>query len=84
MSPAVIALSPNALSADGRLLTSLLPRAAWFNPPGVTDTVTGRITRIPSDSLSDYHSIGWTTDGHVIAVKIGIRATLWKFQPAPR
>jgi hypothetical protein len=84
ISPAAHAFSPNALSADGRLLTSLLLRDAWFNPPGVTDTVTGRITRIPSDSLSDYHSIGWTADGHVIAVKIGTRATLWKFQPAPR
>ena len=69
ISPAAIALSPNALSADGRLLTSLLPRDAWFNPPGVTDTVTGRITRIPSDRLSDYHSIGWTADGRVIAVE---------------
>jgi WD40-like Beta Propeller Repeat len=77
-------LSPNALHADGQLLTSLLLRDSWFNPPGVTDTLTGRTTRIPADNLSDYQSIGWTPDGRVIALKIGLRATLWKFQPVPR
>ncbi len=81
---APLPLSPNAFQADGRLLTSLLPHDSWFNPPGVIDTVTGRITRVPSDNLSDYQSIGWTPDGQVMALKIGLRATLWKFQPAPR
>jgi eukaryotic-like serine/threonine-protein kinase len=81
---APISLSPNALHADGRLLTSLLPHDSWFNPPGVVDTVSGRITRIPPDNLSDYQSIGWTPDGQVMALKIGLRATLWKFQPVSR
>ena len=84
ISSGAMALSPNALNADGRLLTPLLLRDSWFNPPGVTDTVTGRTTRIPSDNLSDYHSIGWTPDGHVMALKIGLRSTLWKFQPVAR
>ncbi|MBI3667197.1 MAG: protein kinase [Acidobacteria bacterium] len=83
-SVAPIALSPDALHADGWLLTSLLLRDSWFNPPGVIDTVTGHITRIPSDNLSDYQSIGWTPDGQVMALKIGLRATLWKFQPVSR
>jgi len=26
--------------------------------------------------------MGWTKDGEVIALKNGLRATLWKFQPA--
>jgi hypothetical protein len=81
---APLPLSPNALNADGRLLTSLLLRDAWFSPPGMIDTVTGRITRIPSENLSDYESLGWTPDGQVMALKIGLRATLWKFQPIPR
>ncbi len=70
------------LSADGRLLVPLAPRDSWFNPPGIIDTATGRITRIPSDNQSDYRSMGWTRDGQVIALKNGLRATLWKFQPA--
>jgi eukaryotic-like serine/threonine-protein kinase len=81
---APISLSPNALRADGRLLTSLLPHDSWFNPPAFIDIATGRITRIPSDNLSDYQSIGWTPDGQVMALKIGLRATIWKFQPVPR
>jgi hypothetical protein len=75
-------LSTSGLSADGRLLVPLAPRDSWFNPPGVIDSATGRITRIPSDNQSDYRSMGWTRDGQVIALKNGLRATLWKFQPA--
>jgi hypothetical protein len=77
-------LSPNALYADGRLLAQTSPRDSWFNAPVVVDTLTGRVTRIPSDSLTDYQSIGWTPDGQVMALRIGTRATLWKFQPMSR
>ncbi len=80
----VVTMSPNALNADGRVLTSTTLRDSWFNPPGLIDTATGRTRRIPSENLSDYQSVGWTPDGHVMAVKIGLRSTLWKFQPAPR
>jgi hypothetical protein len=30
------------------------------------DTVTGRVTRIPSDNLSDYQSIGLTSGGQFV------------------
>jgi hypothetical protein len=77
-------LSSSGLSADGRLLAPLAPADSWFNPPGVVDTATGRITRIPSDNQGDYRSMGWTRDGQVIALKNGLRATLWKFLPSSR
>jgi len=35
----------------------------------------GRITRIPSENTSDYQLIGWTLDGKLMALKIGLRAT---------
>ncbi len=76
------AFSTDALNVDGRLLVPLAPRDSWFNPPGVIDTATGRITRIPAENLGDYRSLGWTRDGRVIALKNGLRATLWRFQPA--
>jgi serine/threonine protein kinase len=84
VSPASLQMSPNALNADGRLATQLLLRDSWFNPPAVTDTATGRITRVPSDNLSDYQSIGWTPDGRLMGLKMGLRATMWKFQPVRR
>jgi hypothetical protein len=63
----------NAMNAEGRLLVPLLLRHSCFNPPGMIDTAAGRVTRIPSENLSDYQSIGCTPDGHVIALKIAPR-----------
>jgi hypothetical protein len=74
-------LSPNALSADGRLLQPLGESDSWFNAPGLLDTATGRITRIASDDVSDYHSMAWLPEGRILAMHIGLRSTLWKFQP---
>ena len=77
-------LSSSSLSTNGRLLVPLSPPDSWFNPPAVIDTATGRLTRIPSDNQSDHRAMGWTRDGQVIALKNGLRATLWKFQQASR
>ena len=74
-------LSPNSLSADGRLLFPLQPRDSWFNPPGLIDTATGRVMRIASDDVSDYHSMAWLPDGRILALRIGLRSTLWRFHP---
>jgi hypothetical protein len=74
-------LSPNALSADGRLLHPLEASDSWFVPPGLLDTATGRICRIASDDVSDYSSMAWLPDGRILAMHIGLRSTLWKFQP---
>jgi tRNA A-37 threonylcarbamoyl transferase component Bud32 len=78
---APLPLSANALDIRGRLLTALLLRDAWFVSPAIIDTVTGRITRIPGDSVSDYSSMAWTPDGYVVALKLGLRPTLWRFRP---
>jgi predicted Ser/Thr protein kinase len=77
-------LSTSGLSVDGRLLVPLAPRDSWFNPPAVLDIASGLITRIPSESQGDYRSMGWTRNGQVIALKNGLRATLWKFRPTAR
>jgi len=70
-------LSPNALSADGRLLEPLDLRDSWFNPPSLIDAATGRLTRIAADDVS----MAWLPDGRIIALRIGLHSTLWKFQP---
>ena len=77
-----IALSPSALSADSRLLLPLSPRDSWFNAPGLLDTATGRLTRLPSDDVSDWQSMAWLPDRQIMALHIGLRSTLWRFQSA--
>jgi hypothetical protein len=81
--PAVMGLpiETSALSADGRPLFPLQPRDSWFNAPGMLNTATGRLTRLPSDDVSDYQSMAWLPDGQVVALHIGVRSTLWRFQP---
>jgi hypothetical protein len=72
--------STGSIDARGRLLVSLLLADSWFNPIGILDTVTGRITRVPGDSLSDRQSAVWTPDGRILATQLGLRATIWRFQ----
>jgi len=74
-------LSPNSVSPDGRLLFPLQPSDSWFSPIGLIDTATGHVTRIASDDVSDYHSMAWLPDGRILALRVGLRSTLWKFQP---
>jgi hypothetical protein len=50
-------LSPNALSADGRLLQPLESLDSWFKARALLDAATGRITRIVSDDVSYYKSM---------------------------
>jgi hypothetical protein len=38
---------------NGRLLTTLVPRDSYFNPPGVTDTVTAASRRIAEFSIPE-------------------------------
>jgi hypothetical protein len=74
-------LAPGALNMDGRLLLPLQPLDSYFNPPGLLDTVTGRLTHLPSDDSSDYHSMAWLPDGQIAALHVSLRSTLWRFQP---
>ena len=74
-------LSPNSVSADGRLLFPLQALDSWFSPIGLIDTATGRVTRVASDDVSDYHSMAWLPAGRILALRVGLRSTLWKFQP---
>jgi eukaryotic-like serine/threonine-protein kinase len=70
-----------SVDAKGRALFSVSPLDSWFNPLAILDTATGHITRVPGDNLSDHHAALWTPDGHIISTQIGLRATIWKFQP---
>lgn len=73
-------IGPNAIGRDGRILMPL-GSSTWYWPPGAIDPLTGRITRIPVDYVSDIHVLGWTPDGKVMALGLGFRSKLWKFTP---
>jgi hypothetical protein len=74
--------SSESIDAKGRLLVSLSPFDSWFNALGILDTNSGRIDRVPVDSLSDHHSGVWTPDGGVLYTEVRMRATIWKFLQA--
>ena len=74
--------SSESIDAKGRMLVSLSPFDSWFNALGILDTKTGRIVRVPVDSLSDHHSGVWSPDGGIYFTEVRMRATIWKFLPA--
>ena len=73
-------LSPGSWNPDGRLLVSL--HDSWFTGPAVLDTSTGRVQPLPFDNGSDYSSLGWLPDGRIMALRITLRSTLWRFTTA--
>jgi len=69
------------LRTDGRLLVVLAPLDSWFFVPGILDTNTGRITRLPTDQASHTRGLSWTPDGRIVEVRESVRSALWRFQP---
>jgi hypothetical protein len=79
-----VALSPNALRKDGRLLLLVAPLDQWFTLPAILDTHTGRITRVHSPELPNAAYASWTTDGQIVGVSRRPATTLWRFQPVEK
>ena len=77
---APIGLSPNALHRDGRIVCLLAPPDSWFFLPGVSQA-SAKLQPIPIDYQGDFHSMGWTPDGQVVALIQVLRARIWKFTP---
>jgi sugar lactone lactonase YvrE len=75
--------NPGAIGKDGRILTPL-GTSTWYQPPGMLDPATGRLTRIKTDYVTDVHSIAWTPDGQVMALGFDLRSTMWRFQAEGR
>jgi hypothetical protein len=69
---------------DNRLLVCLALPDSWYFAPGWIDISTGQMTRIPIDYLGDFHYLGWTDGGQIVAGAQDFRSTLWKFRPQSR
>lgn len=74
-------ISPGTIRGDGQMLVALNVADSWFNPLALLDLKTGRITRLAGDNASDLHSPAWTPDGGIIANRLGLVSTIWKFSP---
>jgi hypothetical protein len=75
-------LNPTAIGRDGRIV-SPLGTSSWYQPPGLIDPLTGRVTAVHTDYITDVHSIGWAPDGELVALGFDLQGTLWRFQPEP-
>jgi len=71
--------SMGGIRADGLLAASLVPPDSWYLQLGLVDLTSGRTTRLPRDGVSEVVSAQWTRDGRVLALKLGMNATIWTF-----
>jgi eukaryotic-like serine/threonine-protein kinase len=74
-------LNSAELSGGGRLLAPLASLDDWYFVPGMIELSTGRMTRIPTDSLGDVHGMAWAPDGQVIVEANELRSGIWRFAP---
>ena len=74
-------LSPGAVR-NGRLLFSAATDDSWYWFVGMLDLGTGQVSRVPVTYDTDFHLATWAADGSVLAVGLGVRSTLWRYQPA--
>jgi hypothetical protein len=74
-------ISPGTIRSDGQMLVPLNVADSWFNPLAQLDLKTGRITRLAGDGVSDLPSAAWTHDGGIVASRLGLVSTIWKFTP---
>jgi hypothetical protein len=74
-------LSPGTIRSDGQMLVPLNVNDSWTNPLAQLDLKTGRITCLAGDNASDLHSAEWTSDGGIVATRLGLVSTIWTFTP---
>lgn len=75
-------LAPEAVGKDGRILLPATSRDSWFWHPAAVDSATGKLTSIPVDYHGDFHWLGWSPDGRVVAAAEGVRSSIWRYRPA--
>ena len=73
-------LSPNAVSADGRILLSAFSVDSWFQGLAVLNPATGKVERLPAPYSGDIFAPGWTKDGRILAAGFPMRSSIWRFQ----
>lgn len=76
--------SIGGIRADGLLAASLLAVDSWWLRLGLVDLTSGRTTQLPGDGASEVIWATWTRDGQILALELGMNASIWTFTPTPR
>jgi hypothetical protein len=77
------ALTPNAIRADGAILSSLaVSNFTWGL--GLLHPDTGKTEQIPLDPSFDVHQPGFLPDGRIQVAGYGSNGALWRFKPIQR
>lgn len=73
--------SIGGIRADGLLAASLLAVDSWWLRLGLVDLTSGRTTQLPGDGASEVIWATWTRDGQILALELGMDASIWTFTP---
>jgi Tol biopolymer transport system component/predicted Ser/Thr protein kinase len=71
--------SMGGVRADGLLAASLNQVDSWWLQLALVDLTSGRTTRLPGDGVSEVVWATWTPDGQILALKLGMNASIWTF-----
>ena len=77
----VYRLTAGSFRGDNQMLVSLSMADLSFNPLGLLDLKSGRVTRLAGDGASDIDSAAWTRGGQIVYSRLGLVSTIWKFTP---
>jgi len=70
--------------SDSVMVAPMMAADFWFNPLGLVDLKSGQSTRLAGDGTSDLVSAAWTSNGEIVALRLGLNATIWTFTPEVR
>jgi len=74
-------LGATAVAKDGRILVQVASVDSWFWRAAILDPASGRTTPIPLHYEGDLFFPGWDREGRVLALGIGLKGSVWRFQP---
>lgn len=73
--------SATAVARDGRILVQVASVDSWFWHAAILDPLSGRTTPIPLQYEGDLFFPGWDRECRVLALGIGLKGSVWRFQP---
>jgi hypothetical protein len=77
-------LGPDAIGKDGRILAPVASSDSWYWHVAILDPSKPQVKRIPVEYAGDLFFAGWGGDGRILALGIGIKGGVWRFQSDER